>query len=157
MATRSSNRIRRRAAAIAATAPAAPAPAAAPPSAAAPRAVQPARQYRAQPAAAAGPRLNFALTPYRTTNGVIDYSTSEGRKFYERATDKLNDDKYDCQADSLRSFLEDVKRRAQEFGWSEYQTGITQIPDNIANVQNTTFTDLITNYVEITVAHLTNF
>ena len=46
-------------------------------------------------AAQANP-VAFSLTPYNMGTNVLDYSTSEGRKHYDRATEKLNKIKYNC-------------------------------------------------------------
>ena len=79
-------------------------------------------------AAAAAQQAVFSLTPYNMSNAIIDYSTPEGRKHYDRAAEKLNEVKFDCQSDNLRSFLEDLARRANTFGWSAPGVGILQIP-----------------------------
>ena len=116
--TRTSSRIGQQRAAAAAAAMANPASAAETPPDNPPR-WAPAAATRRQraPIRAVNPpvaNVTFALTPYRATLGVIDYCTPEGRKFFEKATAKLNDDRFDCKADNLRSFLEDIKRRAQD-------------------------------------------
>ena len=157
---------RRAAAAAAATpeapaqraAPAAPVTAAPPPRRAPPAQNRGGAARRAAAAiAAVAHQVQFALTPYRAKPGIIDYSTQEGRKFYDKATAALNDDRFDCKADNLRSFLQDVSRRAQEFGWNDYPNGITQIPSDIHNPNNATYTDLIMNYGEVPVDHLTAY
>jgi hypothetical protein len=43
----------------------------------------------------------FALTPAVAIQGVIDYSTSEGRKIYSTATAKLDEELYDCTPKEL--------------------------------------------------------
>ena len=98
----------------------------------------------------------FSLTPYNISNVIIDYSTQEGRKHYDRATEKLNDDKFDCQSDHLRSFLEDLSRRAKTFGWSEPSVGIMQIPKDL-NDPTQGYYDLIANYGEVDIDHLRTF
>ena len=108
------------------------------------------QQQENQPAAA--PPV-FSLTPYNITNVPIDYSTPEGRKHYDRATEKLNDDKFDCQSDHLRSFLEDLSRRANTFGWSEPSVGILQIPKDLNDLTKGYY-DLIANYGEVNHDHL---
>ena len=165
---RASARINQQRAAAAAAPPADanPAPAQNPPAA-------PIRRPRAavrRPAAAAAARrpvaaavgvlahqIQFALTPYRAKEGILDYVTTEGRKFYDKATASLNEDRYDCKADNLRSFLQDVDRRAQEFGWSDIPNGITQIPIDPLNPNNNDFIDLIMNYGEVAMDHLTAY
>ena len=89
----------------------------------------------------------FALTPYQATIGIIDYHTSEGRKFYAKATSTLSDEPFGCTSDDLLAFLEDLARRANEFGWNEAGIGIMEIPDQPGD-PNTTFTSLLDNYGE---------
>ena len=104
--------------------------------------------------AAAPPLPNFSLTPYTAVQGIIHFSTADGRKLYERATAPLSNDPFDCQPDKLRSFLENLSRRAQAFGWSDDGVGITQIPDDLDNLAETTYTDLIRNYGQISISHI---
>jgi hypothetical protein len=47
----------------------------------------------------------FALTPASGITGVLDFTTSEGRKLYNSATYKLDEDPYDCQPDGLYQFV----------------------------------------------------
>lgn len=119
------------------------------------------REAAAATAAAAMPAEGapapFSLTPYTAVNGVIDFSTPDGRKFYERATAPLSSELFDCQPDKLRSFLENLERRAQAFGWSTANTGITMIPDDLLNLANTTHRNLITNYGQLTIAHIHDY
>ena len=133
---------------------AAPAP---PPNAAAPataalraqrpqRPQRPRRQPEANPLPPSPvPPTVFALTPYQAVRGVINYGTTEGRKYYERATAPLSDTRFNCQSDSLRSFLEDVDRRASVFAWDN---GILQIPQDINDPQ-TDHKYLVDQYGEV--------
>ena len=108
-------------------------------------------------AAAAGagpvPPIAFSLTPYNLGNTILDYRTPEGRKHYDRATQQLNEIKYDCQSDNLRSFLEDLGRRADAFGWSTPTTGILQIPKDLNDPTQGHY-DLLANYGEIDFDHI---
>ena len=92
------------------------------------------------PAAGGGNRGNrgrarqpFALAPLPGYPGVIDYTIVEGRKFYEKATQELSEEGFDCQNDSLRAFIEDLERRSEAFGWSDPTNDILFIPDKIPN------------------------
>jgi hypothetical protein len=76
----------------------------------------------------------FALTPASAITGVIDFITSEGRKLYNSATYKLDEDPYDCQPDGLYQFLATLHTRAQEYGWNEPIGGILQIPENANDI-----------------------
>ena len=97
----------------------------------------------------------FSLTPATAVGGVIDYTTSTGRKLYSAATAKLEEDLFDCCADDLYSFLKALKDRAREFGWDDYGIGIMSIPDDINNP--TQFRSIIDFHGEITLEHLTDF
>ena len=60
--------------------------------------------------------FEFALSPAMAYNGIIDYSTTQGRKMYSAATAKLSEDLYDCNAEDLYTFLKALKERAREYG-----------------------------------------
>jgi hypothetical protein len=72
----------------------------------------------------------FALTPASAIQGVINMTTTEGRKLYSSATHKLEEDLYDCQPDGLYQFLATLHTRAQEYGWNDQIGGILQIPED---------------------------
>ena len=108
----------------------------------------PAQQRRARANQQPPPQPNFALTPYQAINGIIDYSTTEGRKYYEKATAKLNDDGFDCQADNLRAFIKDLERRAEAFGWTAQNTGILNVPEDVDDL-NSPVKNLLKHYGEI--------
>ena len=89
----------------------------------------------------------FSLTPATSIGGIIDYSTSMGRKLYSTAISKLEEDPFDCVAEDLYSFLKALKDRAREFGWDESGVGILSIPDDPVNP--TEFKSLIDQHGEI--------
>ena len=95
----------------------------------------------------------FALTPYQAVRGIINYGTPEGRKYFERATAPLSETKFDCQSDGLRSFLEDVDRRAGAFAWD---TGILDIPTDVAD-PDTSYKYLVDQYGEIDMQTIKDF
>jgi len=97
----------------------------------------------------------FSLTPATAVGGIIDYTTSAGRKLYSAATAKLEEDLFDCCADDLYSFLKALKDRAREFGWDDYGIGIMSIPDDLNNP--TVFRSIIDQHGEITLEHLAEF
>ena len=71
----------------------------------------------------------FALSPADSVLGIIDFSTSEGRKIYNGAVKQLDDELYDCEADGLYQFIQSVSERCSEYGWqSKNKTGIVHIP-----------------------------
>ena len=89
----------------------------------------------------------FALTPATAIGGVIDYTTSTGRKLYSSATAKLEETAFDCVAEDLYSFLKSLKDRAREFAWDEPGIGILSIPDD--PYSPTEFKSLIDQHGEI--------
>ena len=101
------------------------------------------------------PNPPFSLTPATAVGGIIDYTTSAGRKLYSTAIAKLEEDLFDCSADDLYSFLKALKDRAREFGWDDYGIGIMSIPDDLNDP--TTFRSIIDHHGEITLEHLTEF
>ena len=46
----------------------------------------------------------FHLSPAQSITGIIDYSTPEGRKYFERSIVKLREELFDCE-DDLHLFL----------------------------------------------------
>ena len=97
----------------------------------------------------------FALTPATAVDGIIDYSTSAGRKLYATATAKVEEDLFDCTADDLYGFLRAVKDRAREFGWDQTGVGILSIPDDPTNP--TSFKSLLEQHGEITLQEIHEF
>ena len=97
----------------------------------------------------------FSLTPARSVRGIIDYSKAAGRKMYERATAKLEEDLFDCSSEDLYSFLKALKERAREFGWDEPGVGILSIPDEPHNPNE--FKSLIDYHGEISMETIRAF
>ena len=62
--------------------------------------------------------VKFALTPVQAITGVIDMTTSEGRKIFEHATRALTKEAFDCEADGLFGFVESLRARASTEGWA---------------------------------------
>ena len=86
----------------------------------------------------------FSLSPAAAIHGVINYLTSKGRKIHGSATHKLSEDQFHCVTEDLTQFMDDLKDRARQFGWSN-DVGILEIPidpaEPIADTEN-----LIRNY-----------
>ena len=97
----------------------------------------------------------FALTPATAVGGIIDYSTTQGRKMYASATAKLSEDLYDCNAEDLYAFLKTLRERAREYGWETPGVGIMSIPDDPVNP--TEFKSLIDNHGEIDIEMIRTF
>ena len=60
----------------------------------------------------------FALNPadLPTAGQFVDYSSTEGRKAYQRAIEPL-DPKYDGNPKGLQVFIHKIKRKASICGW----------------------------------------
>lgn len=76
------------------------------------------------------PGANFALTPAQVNNDYIDYGTKAGENLWKQATLKLAEEPFDCTADGLRDFLQQVQRRAEIMGWDN---SVLTIPRDIDN------------------------
>ena len=87
----------------------------------------------------------FALTPAVALQGIIDFKSVEGRKLYETATNKLDEELYDCKPDGLYQFLHSLSIRAQEYGWNNPIGGILHVPREPDNPNSDT-NYLIDNY-----------
>ena len=70
--------------------------------------------------------MAFALTPAQAYDGVLDYTTTEGRKLFHSATKSLypSDEGFDCTPDDLHGFIELVSNRAQEYNWNSIDENI---------------------------------
>ena len=98
------------------------------------------------------PNMDFLLTPYQM-NSIVDYRTSEGRKFYDKATSSVSNVPFDGSTDNLLTFLDDVTRRANEFGWDDEGVGIFEVPDDTTS---TGYKSLLKNYGEFTLENIRN-
>ena len=94
-------------------------------------------------------------TPATAVGGIIDYSTTQGRKMYASATAKLSEDLYNCNAEDLYAFLKTLLERAREYGWETPGVGIMSIPDDPVNP--TEFKSLIDNHGEIDIEMIRTF
>lgn len=99
--------------------------------------------------------IGFALSPAMANNGIIDFSTVQGRKMYSSATSKLSEDLYDCNAEDLYAFLKAIRERAREYGWDTEGVGIMSIPDDPQNP--TSFKSLIDNHGEVDIDQVREF
>jgi hypothetical protein len=93
---------------------------------------------------------NFALAPALVDNDVIDYSTAAGAKLYAKATEPLKD-LYDGNESDLGLFLQQVRTRAEVFGWNH----ILAVPPDLANPDETV--DLILHYGELSLEQVRAF
>jgi hypothetical protein len=91
----------------------------------------------------------FALNPAQAIEGVIDYSTTEGRKLYNSATSRLDEELFDCNADGLYQFLQSLGHRASEYGWDNINEGIISIPENQVDANPEEYS-ILTEYGQLT-------
>ena len=97
------------------------------------------------PPPAAGP---FLRTPLRANiAAVLDLSTKEGRKYYERATESLfpSNEGFDVEPSKFPIFMNLLAIRARDLGFME-DGQIAQVPSNPANPLVGPFTNMITEY-----------
>jgi hypothetical protein len=78
------------------------------------------------------PPALFALTPAVAVTGVVDFKTREGQKLFQTATCKLEDELFDCDADSLHQFLKSLSARAEECGWANETGGFLRVPKDLS-------------------------
>ena len=88
-------------------------------------------------------QVPFALAPALIDNNVINYSMAAGVKLYGKVTEPLKD-LYDGNEADLGLFLQQVKTRAEVFGWNH----VLAVPPYVANPDETL--DLIQHYGELT-------
>lgn len=62
------------------------------------------------------PQVPFALAPALADDDILDMRTKENRTLYKTATAALPHE-FDCKEHNLRSFLEEVDARSDEYGW----------------------------------------
>jgi hypothetical protein len=89
----------------------------------------------------------FALSPGLYNNRVIDYSTPQGNKLFNKSVEKLQDDLFDVDSENLHGFLNALDDKTMNFGWKEILTVPLDADDP--------FDDLVyvvTNYGEISLS-----
>jgi hypothetical protein len=88
--------------------------------------------------------VTFALTPARVSSSIIDYSSSEGMKLYNKSTAALSII-FDGDSINLKTWLEKLWEHSTEFNWDT----IVTIPDNDGTKRN-----LITNFGQLSKANV---
>src|SRR5210317_359656 len=97
----------------------------------------------------------FALTPGQANQGILNWTTVQGKDIYKLATAGLypnEDPKYDGTTDNLSTFMSYVKERSIDFGWSD-EEGILSIVMNLVAVAGgaeAERSNLLDNYGQIT-------
>ena len=99
--------------------------------------------------------FEFDLPPAMAYNGIIDYSTTQGRKIYSAATAKLSEDLYDWNTEDLYTFLKALKEQAREYGWNTEGVRIISILDDPEDPKD--FKSLIDNHGEIDIESIRTF
>jgi hypothetical protein len=97
-------------------------------------------------------QVRFALAPGRVNNEVLDYSSNEGIKLYNKATAPL-ETKYDLDTGHLYSFLQNAKNRAMNQNWTAICT-IPVPPTAITAGRAIPEYDLLTQYGRMTLANI---
>ena len=76
----------------------------------------------------------FYLNTAGAMVGILDFSQVESRKYYHKATKKLDSEElFDCSPENMHHFLKLLEYRAQENGWDDYVSGILWIPEDAAD------------------------
>lgn len=72
----------------------------------------------------------FALNPAQALAGVMDMGNPDDKKLYYKGVAPLmrSEDLYECEANSMMSFLSTLQDRATMYGWNDPNNGILQIP-----------------------------
>lgn len=97
----------------------------------------------------------FALTPSAAIQGIIDFRTAEGRKLYERATARLSDTPFDCTAENLFRFIEEVSKRGTDHGWvdNDREDAILLIKDDPTDEESDRY-NMLENYGALTMEEI---
>jgi hypothetical protein len=98
----------------------------------------------------------FALSPAMAIPGIIDLASRTGKDIFRFATEKLDEELYDCLPAGMTQFLQSLSIRATEYGWEDEVDGIMQIPDDPADPLSDT-NNLIENYGRITLESIRAF
>ena len=104
----------------------------------------------------AATETTFALSPALAHGDILDYTSTTGMKVFKSSVEAL-EDRFDCSADRLRGFLDDVAQRAKSCGW----THILNIPTNIVTGEESEeaqdegeLIDLIKQYGRLSLKHI---
>ena len=102
------------------------------------------------------PPVQFHLCPALAVIVVIDYSTLEGCKYFDRTVENLNDELFDCEDEDLHLFIDALKERADEMGWNIPGIGITDIILDPLNPESECV-NILTNNGELTMEKVRAF
>ena len=79
---------------------------------------------------------SFSLNPEMSNQGILDYTTTEGRKVYEKVTRDLSTVGYNCNPNGLYWELDTLLVMAYIFGWLNPEV-IMWIPDSLVTAPTT--------------------
>ena len=100
---------------------------------------------------------SFYLNPASAMVGILDFSQVETRKYYHKATARLDKEElFDCTPDNMHHFLKTFCQRANEYGWDNDVTGVLMIPDDHQD-PDSELRYLPTHYGEISLEAITRF
>ena len=89
--------------------------------------------------------------------GVLDFTDIESRKYFHKATKKIDSDElYDCTPENMHHFLKLLQHRANEHGWDNEVTGVLWIPEDHQD-QNSKLRYLPKEYGTVTMEQIANF
>lgn len=98
----------------------------------------------------------FALTLVKALNGIINYTSKEGRYHYVEGTKVLEAELFNANPEDLFGFLKSLSRRARAYGWDDEVNGTLQILEDPLNPQSPTLS-LIDNYGTISLNTIRKF
>ena len=99
----------------------------------------------------------FFLSPSSAMVGTLDFSRSDARKFFAKATKRLDfEELFDCTSSNMYHFLKLLNQRAHEYGWDDEISGIMWIPEDV-NDQNSELRYLPTEYGRVTLSQIDAF
>ena len=102
-------------------------------------------------------QVQFFLTPASAMVGILDFTEVECRKYYHKATKKLDSEElFDCSPENMHHFLKLLDFRAKEHGWADYINGILWIPED-ANDPNSELRYLPDEYGRVSLEQITEF
>ena len=99
----------------------------------------------------------FHLNPAGAMVGILDFKQVECRKYYHKATQKLdNEELFDSSPENMHHFLKLLEYRANEYGWDSYVGGILWIPED-SNDPNSELRYLPSEYGRVSLEQITQF
>ena len=99
----------------------------------------------------------FHLNPSSAMVGILDFTRSDARKYYAKATKRLDPEElFDGTPGNMYHFLKLLDQRANEYGWDDEISGILWIPEDV-NDQNSELRYLPSEYGRVTINQIAAF